>query len=245
MKKALLIISIGLIFLLDSYGQENEKINFQFNIGTSLTIPYNSSIVETVIISEHESVWKSTDYLSGIGYYVGFHTSYKFSPRFSSSFGLSYVSSSLKVNNRKGMLKDDGVITNTYLNIPVLIKYSLLEKTRIYLSVGPYLGLLLEANERGASSIDTTGVVIINPNDPALEYNEQYENDIFDDYYRIDYGLSLQLDYEIMINESYSGVFLTKFNYGLQNVLSNKLANNNSATEWKNYTFLVGIGLKI
>ena len=92
-------------------------------------------------------------------------------------------------------------------------------------------------------------MIVIDPNDPALQPEQKYENYIVKDYYLIDYGVLLQLDYEFRLNENISGVIISKFNYGLKNVISsgiNKRKTMHSAAyEWRNYNIMIGIGVRI
>lgn len=75
----------------------------------------------------------------------------------------------------------------------------------------------------------------------------QHETDFIDFTIRTDLinGASLQLEYEVKLSQSIHGVILTRFNYGIKNVLTNDLMNNSSAKEWKNYNVMVGFGLKL
>ena len=130
-----------------------------------------------------------------------------------------------------------------------MLNYRLSENVPVSISAGTYLGFLLFAQEKGTSYLDTSNLIVVDPNDPLLQPEQKYENDIEEDYYLIDYGLLLQLEYEFSLNKKISGVILSRFNYGLKNVLSSGIDKretiHSAAYEWKNYNILIGIGIKL
>lgn len=153
---------------------------------------------------------------------------------------------SLKINDKIGLIENKGNLTNSYLTFPVLIKHRLSDKIPITISAGPYLGVLISANEKGTSYLDTAGLVFAEPEAVIqIEPTQKYDTDIKKDYTSIDYGLSIQLDYEISLSRGLKGVILSRFNYGLKDILSNDLVNNSSANDWKNYNLMIGFGLKL
>ncbi|MGD9994277.1 MAG: porin family protein [Salinivirgaceae bacterium] len=242
MKQILMILILGQISLGEINAQDLKKINYQFDFGTTLTIPYKSTIEIWPEIDNHPQ----TDYSSNFGYFLEVLISYNLNSKYSISTGLNYNLTSLKINDKIGLIENIGNLTNSYLTFPVLIKCRLSDKIPITISAGPYLGLLISANEKGTSYIDTAGLVFAEP-DPVIliEPTQKYDTNIKKDYTSIDYGLSIQLDYEISLSSGLKGVILSRFNYGLKYVLTNDLVNNSSAKDWKNYHLMIGIGLKL
>ena len=242
MKQILMILILGLISLGEIYSQDFKKINYQLDFGTTLTIPYK----KTIEIWPDFAGYPQTDYSTNFGYFLEALISYNLNSKYSISTGLNCNLTSLKINDKIGLIESKGNLTNSYLTFPVLIKFRLSDKKPITISAGLYLGLLISANEKGTSYLDTAGLVFAEP-DPIIqiEPTQKYDTDIKKDYTSIDYGLSIQLDYEISLSRGLKGVILSRFNYGLKDVLTNDLINNSLAKDWKNYNLMIGFGLKL
>ncbi len=245
-----IILIITIIFLLGhfkNYGQENKKFSFQFDIGTSVTMPYKSTVEFNTLLPINGSC--KTDYKTNYGYYAEILTTYNINNKFSITSGLTYNHISYRIKDGEGIFTSEGNLDNSYLNAPLLLNYRLSKNIPVSISTGPYFGLLLHAQEKGTSYLDTSKLIVIDPNDPALQPEQTYKNIIVKDYYLIDYGVLLQLGYEFRLNEKISGIILSKFNYGLKNVISSGINKHNAmhsaAYEWRNYNFMIGIGIKI
>ncbi|MDA3866666.1 MAG: porin family protein [Salinivirgaceae bacterium] len=241
MKKIIAILILGLFSIGEFHGQDLKKMQFQVDFGTTLTIPYENSI-ETLPGFERNP---QTDYGSGFGYFFEILMSYNLNSNYAISTGLNYNYLSLKITDKAGFKENKGDLTTSYLTFPVWITYRLSEKIPLKVSAGPYLSVLIGANEQGTTSLDTDGMQFDSP-DPLLLIDPEYkyDTDIKKDYTSIDYGFSIQLDYEIPLSQKLTGVVLSRFNYGLKNVLTNDLANKSLANEWKNYNIMFGLGLK-
>jgi len=242
----LLIILIASTFSI--YGQEDEikKFNFQFDLGTTISIPYKQKCYYEVIPATFSSEDCYTEHSSDFGYYIDLVSFYNFNNKISIGLGVNYVFSSYKINDKYGYNYSEGKLINSYLNIPISIKYKISEKIPISISLGTYFGLLINANENGTIYFDTTKLSMVNPNDPLFKPMD-YNNDL-KELYTTNLGLSLQLDYEFKFNDKIQGFFITKFNYGIKNIISDdyqEVDRNNACKEWKNYNLLIGIGLKI
>lgn len=242
LKSIILILFLGLITLGEIFAQDFKRINYQLDFGTTLTIPYKKTIDILPEIDGHPQ----TDYSSNFGYFLEVLISYNLNSKYSINTGLNYNFTTLAINDINGLFENKGNLTNSYLTIPVLMKCRLFDKMPITISAGPYLSMLISAKEKGTTYIDTAGVVLVEP-DPLFESIEpiqKYDTDIKKDYTVIDYGVSLQIDYEIILSQGLNGVILTRMNYGLKDVLSNDLVNKSSANDWKNYNLMIGFGLK-
>ena len=243
MKQILTILILGVIAIGNVYSQEIKKFNYQLDLGTTLSVPYKKTIEIWPEIEGHPQ----TDYGSSFGYFCELLVSYNITQKFFIQTGLNYNLNRIDINDKIGLIENKGKISTSYLNIPLYFGLKPIDDLPISVSFGPYVGFILTAKEKGTSYIDTAGFVSMEP-DPVLqsiEPKQDYDTDIKGDYNPIDFGLSLQLDYELKLSENLRGVILTRFNYGLTNVLTNDLINNNSANDWKNYSLLVGFGLKL
>ena len=241
------ILVILLVFFIISSvnGQEDKKWNFQLNFGTTITIPYVKSEENNFVFNGQIVNTERINYSSGFGYFAEFITSYNFNSKLALMFGANYSNLSFNINSELELQTNKGTITTSNIHLPLLAKYKLIEKIPISISFGPYLRILTSANEKGTIYLDTTGMNIADPNDPLLRPETDYTNDIKENYKKYDYGLSLQLDYEITISNKFKGVIITRFNYGLRNVIEHHSSNINIPNEWNNYNFDIGIGIKI
>lgn len=243
MKQILTILILGVIAKGNIYSQETKKYNYQFDLGTTLSVPYKKTIEIWPEIEGHPQ----TDYGSSYGYFCELLVSYNINQKFFVQTGLNYNSNRIDINDKIGLFENKGKISTSYINIPLYLGLRPIDNLPLSVSVGPYIGFILTAKEKGTSYIDTAGFVIMEP-DPVLqsiEPKKDYDTDIKGDYASIDFGLSLQLYYELKLSENLRGVILTRFNYGLTNALTNDLINNNSVSDWKNYSLSVGFGLKL
>lgn len=235
---------IGLLFLNVNLivGQEFKKIDYQFGFGTTVSIPYKKTVELWPEFEGHPK----TDYNSSLGYFFELIISYKINAKFAINSGLNYNYGRLKINDKIGLTESKGNITNSYLNVPILIRFQLSDNIPISFSSGAYMGILIGAKEKGTSYIDTAGFV--DSGDPVLESIEpvqDYNNDIKGNYKKYDFGLSTQLDFEVKLNNKFSGIIFSRFNYGLTDVITNETYTNSSASEWKNMNLMFGIGLRL
>lgn len=246
-RKILIISVIILISHYENYGQEGKRLNFQVDFGTSITLPYKTSVEYQTLLPISGSY--KTNYETDFGYFAEILSIYKVKEKISLTTGLNYNYISYKINDGIGIMTSEGNLKNSYLNIPLFLNYRISEKIPVSISTGTYLGILLYAQEKGTMYLDTTNIIVVDPNDPLLKPEQQYNNEIKDDYFSVDYGILFQLEYEFSFSEKISGVFLSRFNYGLKNILSSGMdkqqTEHSAAYEWKNYNILVGIGIKM
>lgn len=105
-----------------------------------------------------------------------------------------------------------------YLNIPLTIKYYIVEK--ISLEIGPQFGFLLSSNSKSSSLFQTLGNV-----------NSSYS----DGYKSIDYGINFGAGYNVTEKIS-TGI---RYNFGLNNV------NGRSSTEIKNSNLSISMSYRL
>ena len=243
--KQILIVFLVLVISLSVKSQDDKKWDFQLNLGTTLTVPFKKTDENYITYKEQIIDTEEINYSSGFGYFAEFTTSYILNPKFSFLIGFSYSNISFKIDSKLGIQNNKGNITTSNIHFPLSVKYKLLKKIPISVSFGAYLRILTSANEKGTVSYDTKDFVLADPNDPLFPRDFDYESNIKNNYEEYDYGLSLQLDYEINISDKFKGIILTRFNYGLKNVINNQSIGINTPKEWNNYNFDIGIGIKI
>ncbi len=176
-----------------------------------------------------------TDYAADLGYFFEFVLSFHIDSRKSILTGLNYSHYSTKINDRNRLFEHRGTITNSYITLPLLFKYRLSEKVPVAIAFGPYFSYLVGAKEIGSSHFDSSALVpeVPDPIFESLDTKQKYNRHVKKSYSSIDYGLAVQLDYEIGVWNKYNAVLLTRFNYGLKDVVTNNLGTNNSASYWK------------
>lgn len=139
-------------------------------------------------------------------------------PKQSVQIELLYSQIGTKID--ESSLFDETVIKISQLTIPVLGKYQLNDDFSLY--AGPYFGFNLNIEEKDVDSGETN-------------------DDVQDDYNKLDLGLVLGVEY--MINEN---IFAeARYNYGLaNNVDSDVYAGTGAELEYKNRLFQIGLGYK-
>ena len=235
-----LLLILGLFITAEIFAQDFKKINYQINAGTIMSVPYKKTIEIWPDIENHPR----TDYGSAFGYFLDLKIQYNLNDKSAIASGFNYSLFSVKIEDKAGMIENKGNISTTCLNIPLFFQYKLFNKLPISVAAGPYLGILLNAKEKGTTTYDISGLEY-SESDPLIYYleDQKYENDIKKDYKKTDAGIVVELEYKINLGSKLSGVLLTCFNYGLVNVLTNDLANYSNADKWKNYYFIIGIGI--
>lgn len=233
-----LLSVFGILVFSNGFGQDLKKYSLQFDFGTALTYQRNTEQCPCTFIGHPQ-----TDYSTGFGYFVEILISRNISKRMAIATGVNYNVASLKINDKIGISESKGSLNNSYLTIPLFLKYGLSNKFPINASIGPYFGLLLNANEKGITNYSYAS---LGNGDPLFNLSSaEYDSDIRKDYTSTDLGLSVQLDYELALSKNLRGIIITRFNYGLKNVLTNELNNKTSATEWQNRNVLIGFGIKL
>jgi len=232
----------------EGFAQEEKRLSYQFDLGTSIALPYKQMIYTYKIHPMNIST-PYTEYTTDYGYYVEGLIKYNLKNNFSITSGFNYKYISYKIKDVWGFNISEGNINNSTLSIPFLLNYKLSDKIPLSVSAGPYIEFIIKAQETGITHIDTSYITVIDPNDPMFK-DQDYNNDITKDYKMMSIGFSIQLEYELKFSEKISGILLSRFNYGLSNMLITDDAEKHkkaksSANIWKNYNILIGIGIKI
>ncbi len=235
---------LGLLIISSISAQDIKRFDFQFDIGTNLAIPSTRSYETMVEIEGHPE----TKYQPGLGYFAEILMTYNFNNSLGLQSGINYNQSRLRVKDKTGLIENNGDIKTTYINLPILIKYRFSKSSPFTAAVGAYLGLILNANQNGVSIIDTAGFVVI-PGDepPIVEPKTNYSDDIKSNFKDFDFGMTLEIGYEFTLSEKFSGLFFSRFNYGLLDVKSDEFYGGSKYTidKWHNIGLTIGLGIKI
>ncbi len=239
-KKTIVIILL-LFGYFENYGQEQKKFSAQFDIGTSISIPYKSSVTIRTLLPTTGS--SKTEYQTNIGYIGEILGNYNINNNISISSGLNYKSISYKINDGEGIIKSTGTLNTSYINIPLLLNYKFSDNFPVSISAGTYIGFLIFAREKGTTYIDTSLITVTDPNDPILNSSSNYDDNIKKAYSPVDYGISLQFKGELNQNEKASVIIFSRFNLGLKNIRSG-CTDHSAMYKWENYNIVIGIGIK-
>lgn len=235
---------IGLLTFTNIFSQDFKRIESQFDLGTTMTIPYK----KTVVTWPGAINGPQTDYNSNFGYFFEYMISYNMTNKIAIYSGLNYNFNRYGIVDKIGFMERKGNLTSSNVYFPVLFRYSFSDKVPLLLFTGPYLNLLINAREKGTLYIDTAEIVYFGEPDPAIESInpiQKYDNNITKEYPHFDFGLSAQLDYEFKLSEKIDGVIYTRFNYGIKRKTESDLVSVSTPTYWRNYTLMIGFGIKL
>ncbi len=124
--------------------QDQKKMAGQINFGTTLTVPYKKTISVWSELENHPETNFSADW----GYFFEFVWSVPINSCNSILTGLNYSYFSTKVNDRNCPFEHRGIISNSYITLPLLFKHRLSEKIPVSIASGPYFSFLVDAKEK-------------------------------------------------------------------------------------------------
>ena len=230
MKQIILILIV--LFSTNIYAQELKKVEYELNLGTSISIPYQKTIDKTTDFGQRFIIKSS----SNIAYFGELLYQYNFTPKIAISSGFNFSQYKWKSNFQSELTERKGTVKESYLNFPFLFQYQPFGNIPVYLSAGPYIGVLLSAKETGSNLSD---LPLYDTDGNIVEANSNFEYDVKQAFKSYDFGLSTKIKYKIKINSKIACVFFCRFNYGLMDVRKDEII------EWKNYNLMTGIGLSI
>jgi len=231
--KYLITLILILQFAITIHAQEFKRFSYELYLGATSSVSYQKDIEETTVYGQYFTI-KSN---SKLGYFGEFLLLYNFTPKTAISAGFNFNQYKLNSNFQSAPIeKRDGTVNESYLNFPFSVQYQLSEKIPISLSAGPYIGILLSANETGVTKSD---VPTYDKDGNLIIGDINYDFDIKEAFKSYDFGVSTKIGYQIKICSDVACVFFCKFNYGLIDVRKDEII------EWKNYYFMTGIGIKI
>ncbi|MDQ6472243.1 porin family protein [Flavobacterium sp. LHD-80] len=138
------------------------------------------------------------DASSKVGFQVGGFAEFKFSDKFAIQPELLYSLQGAKFDEKGDSYTYKENIHASYLNIPVMARYYVVNKLSI--EAGPQIGFLLSAKDKWES----------------LENGEKYtgKENIKDSFKSVDFGLNIGAGYDFTENVS-AGI---RYNFGLSNI---------------------------
>jgi hypothetical protein len=245
MKRINAITFLLITMIYASFAQEFNKTSLQLDMGASVTFP-NQFKVETMTNIDGHPV---TKYYPCSGYFAEIIGAYYINQGVNLQSGITFNFSRLRVIDKAGVIKNKGRINKSYIQVPLLLNFQVSKDKPFNLAAGLYLGYLLEARQKGESILNLSEVIVVNPNDPLLLNNSQfdYNDDISSNFIKYDFGLSLQASYAWSLNNKYTLLFFTRFNSGLVDIDSNDRISNTyyTANKFINLNLLFGVGFKI
>ena len=230
--KFLKTTALLLFIAVNTNAQEAKTLHYQLSLGTNYTMPYQKkwSLLDT----RHE-------YSGSFGYFSELLVHYNMKPKVTLRSGINYNYTQFEewylVNYSTASFK----VNKSSLRIPLLFTYYPLKDTPISVSAGPYIGILLSAKEKGSGYFYTSELTIEDENDPVFQNPISIDNDIKDIYKNVDYGMTIELNYDFKLTPNIKSVVLTRFSYGLTDIINGSTTN----FKWKNYYLDLGIGIKI
>jgi hypothetical protein len=235
---------LGFFLFINLLAQDNKKYEFQFDLGSTLTIPYNR---KAELWSWYEGHPVDT-YKTGAGYFAELLVTSITPGQLQFGTGINLEYSELNANHTLTYTEWKGKIDMFYMKIPFFVSYQVSKKIPISISAGPYWGFRLNTRESGTSYIDTTKLDLGDGGDLVIEdldLESDYDTDTSDSFKSLNFGLSLQVEYRLNASGNHKVLFLSRFDYGLTNVLE-KITDYSLATEkWKNYILMFGIGITL
>ena len=183
-----------------------------------------------------------TNAKSKTGFHSGVFVEYAFSENFSIQPELLYStqggdSDSKKYDEADFYLGINPVPQLSYLNVPVMLKYEIIEK--LHVELGPQIGYLLSAKSNleyiDSSRKETLEIDILNGgNYTFLERDVQIESGVE----RFDYGLNFGLSYNLTKQLLLQG----RYNLGLSDVDKPSVRNNTRSYNSKNSVLQFSLG---
>jgi hypothetical protein len=211
-RRIIAFLLLGIVSTLNSSAQDFKKLSFQFNLGSTVSIPDQSKVMQPTSQIE-------TSYLPCSGYFGELLGSYHFTEKASIQSGINYNFSRQRITDKIGSQENKGRIKKSYLQIPILLKYKISNKRPFNIAIGPYFGYLLQAQKKGGLEI-IGFAAFMGSWYPVSEKID--EIDIKSDYHEYDYGISFQTDYELSLKNQHALTFLLRCNYGLTDITSEK-----------------------
>ncbi|MCB8999394.1 MAG: outer membrane beta-barrel protein [Bacteroidales bacterium] len=240
----LIVTIIGLFAFTNLFSQDFKRIESQFDFGPTMTIPYKKTVETWPGVIDGPQ----TAYSTNFGYFFEYIICYNISNRIAFYSGLNYNLNQYKIDEKFVFMERKGNLTSSNLYIPAFIRYRLSENIPFLLSAGPYFNLLIHTREKGTLFVDTAEIVYIGEHDPLIELMnpiQKYDDNTTKEYPSFDYGLSAQVDYEFMLNKKIDAIIYSRFNYGIKRKTGSNLVSISTSNYWRNYTLMIGFGIKL
>ncbi len=243
MKKRILLI-IFLVFLSKTYSQ-NSKITFQLSAGTTLSLPKTSNLIEDTHIDGAPIIKSSIN----IGGYILPSINYMLNNKSSLDFGIGFYLDRFSIEEKIGFTTKDGTRNISQIQTPFNYNFHFGKEKAYKFGVGGFVNFILNANEKGIGTINTSLGNIVSPDDyittnQTINYNESISH-IFN---TVSFGAFIQLKKTISFSSNKKGFILLKINQHINTVKSIKPSNYdafNSKNENNPTTINLGVGINL
>ena len=247
MRKLFLILILGVLSINLALGQKDNKVSFQFNLASNLSIPYDNKIFFEPCYSRisDQDNYLYTDFSSQWGYLVEALLDININKHFSILTGLNYNANRIKVNYEHEPYRIDAIMYSSYINIPLFLKYKIHKVPQLSISGGVFLGFHIKTYERMEFKTKEGYSPIT---DGYYFFKKEYQYILSDNYTKVNYGVMLQTDYEYQLSRKLTGIVFCRFNYGLKNTIKTNQDHSNlnrNMEKWRIYDLAFGLGLKI
>jgi len=230
------LISICISSIL--FSQQSGSFGYQLSGGVTIAFPEHSFTEYYPQFEGHPVSY----YDLGADYFIEATAIYHLSERIDIYGSIGYLNTKLNVIDSLGSLSFNGFYRTSQLSIPVMVMFRPLNKIPLQIGAGAYVSFLLVQKQKGTQYIDTTGFSenIRDPNDPLLvDLQKEVDYEISDHMNPVEFGLNAKMSYAIKINDKFSLVPFSKFNFGITEMSDFEIRT------WKLRNLLIGIGLQI
>ena len=247
MKRITILITL-ISFITSAYGQDNNSLLFNFNIGPSMSNFANRDPVYRIDKNDlyrpiNTSLIK--DALWGITLNVGIE--YYFNDKLSINSGLAYEKKGISINydstyisesnDYRSELSFEKKIKNHYIIIPLTIRGYFFHENSFFLEAGFYGGIML-LSELYVKQVLTRQ---FENQDPLIDFYEYTGNGDKGHTTKLDFGISFGAGYKKDLSEKLSLISNIKLNIGLRKI---DALNNNEVIYNPSGTNLIGKTIK-
>lgn len=203
-----------------------ERIDFQFNIGSTFTLPLTNTAKQWPDIIGTPEV----KYTAKIGYYTEFNLSYKVFKKYSVITGLSLNYKAFNKIDYMGYITNEGNFVGYWMSLPLLLDYRVSETLPLHIAIGPSLNYLFYAKEEGTTTFASP--IELPQNDYSYKIKKQ----------EMDVAIALRLAYDIKLSEKMTGVITGKYEYQFSN--SFQTEDVHILSGWDKVFTSIGFGVK-
>ncbi|AUP78790.1 porin family protein [Flavivirga eckloniae] len=216
-QKVLLILTI--CFLTKTYSQ-NKNSNFQLSLGSTLSVPKTSKLVNTNIEGNPEI--KSS---INLGFYILPSINYPLSKKTSLDFGLGFYLDRFSIEEINGYVTNKVNRNVSQIQIPININLHFGNNNTYQFGAGGFANFLVSAKEKGESQIKQISTIgFISDNDKTnTNLTQNYNNDIEDRYNTFSFGTFIQLKKTISFSSNKKGFILLRINQYFNSIKSYNL----------------------
>lgn len=198
----ILYLLLALSFKLNA---QERKFNLGLETGPSYTTLWGNSIIEQI----HQPTYQ---FVSGLQFQ--YHVNWNFSLYGGLQYGRIGISSDIEFRNQNNVVLESSELKQNfdYLILPFTLRYHFGLKSQFFIEGGTYYGWLLNAEQ------------VIR----ATETTPESRENIGEQFYPIDYGLTVGFGMHFPINKEFIISLCLRNNYGLYNLSIGPVVNDGS-----------------